>query len=530
VIGREFTYELLASVAEFGETQLQDVLGQLTSSGLLFARGMAPQATYMFKHALVQDAAYGTLLRRRRQNLHARIAESLEKRFPETTKSQPELLAHHLTEAAQAERAIEYWKKAGQQALMRSAMKEGEALLRKGLSLVSSVPDGSRRQDYELDLRLPLGRAVLAIKGFGAPEAAELFARARELGELIRPHKLLPIVFGQWIYHVARGDMERAEELTADIRQIGETRDDIVARVAGCRAGATTYMLIGNFTEAHAHLERGLSLYHPVQRSSQAELAPADTLVSLSAYLTIVLACSGHLDQARSQFDTTLSEARRMAHAFSLAYALSWACNVGWVLRIRPPDLLQLADELLALSSEGGWPFYRASALATRGWCMSAMGEPEKGIPLMADSLASFRATGTPGNTPDVLTKLADACRMAGQLEPALTHIVEAGRIAEATQTKWVQAETLRLRGDLLIQIGDRVAAESRFREAIVLAQQQNAKLFELRASTSLARLWRNQGKLTDARDLLAPIYNWFTEGFDALDLKDAKALLGELA
>jgi predicted ATPase len=337
-------------------------------------------------------------------------------------------------------------------------------------------------------------------------------------------------VFGQWIYHFNRSDMKRAKELAADIRQIGESHDDIVARVAGCRANGSTYTFAGNFADAHAHLKRGLSLYHPAQRSSQAELAPADTSVSLSAFLTVVLTCSGHLDQARSQSNAMLSEARRMTHAFSLAYALQFGFIGGWVHRIRPADLLQLADELLALSNEGGWAFYHAFALVTCGWCLSAMGEPEKGIPFMANGLASMRATGTTGFTPFFLTKLADAYRIAGQLDLALTHIVEAGRFAEATQTKWVQAETLRLRGALLIQIGDRVAAEFSFREAIVLAQQQNARLFELRSATSLARLWRDQGKHVEARDLLGPIYNWFTEGFDAPDLKEAKALLDELA
>ena len=324
--------------------------------------------------------------------------------------------------------------------------------------------------------------------------------------------------------------MERAEELAALICQIGETHDDIVARVAGHRASATTHAFMGNFAEAHAHLQRGLSLYHPVQRSSQAELAPADTVVSLNAFRTWVLACSGHLDQAQSQSDTMLSETRRMAHAFSLAYALQGALIGGWVLRNRPAHLLPLADEFLALANEGGWSAFCGSALAFRGWCFSAMGKPETGIPFIANGLASMCATGTTGLTSLILTKLADAYRMAGQLDPALTHIVEAGRFADATQAKWVQAETLRLRGDLLIQIDDRVAAESKFREAIMLARQQNAKLFELRSANSLARLWRDQGKRVEARDLLGPIYNWFTEGFDAPDLKDAKALLDELA
>jgi len=318
VIGREFSYELLDVMADLPAPQLQEALQLLTSSGLLFTRGTAPQSIYLFKHALVQDAAYGTLLRSRRQNLHGRIAAALEEQFPETAKSQPELLAHHFTEAMQAERAVEYWKKAGQQALGRSAMIEAGALLRKGLSLISSLSDSPRRQEHELDLQIPLGRAVLAVQGFGAPEAAEIYARARLICEQIRPHKLLPIVFGQWIYHLNHDDMERAQELAADIRQLGEIQDDIVARVAGCRASGTTCMYIGDFARAREYLEQGLSLYDPVQRPSHAELAPADTFVSMSALLFCVLTCSGHLDQAQSRRDATFSEARRFAHVFTL--------------------------------------------------------------------------------------------------------------------------------------------------------------------------------------------------------------------
>ncbi len=289
IIGREFSYELLDVIADLPEPQLQEALHLLTSSGLLFTRGTAPQSIYLFKHALVQDAAYGTLLRSRRQNLHGRMAAALEAQFPEKAKSQPELLAHHFTEATQAERAIEYWKKAGQQALARSAMIEAGALLRKGLSLVSSLSDSPRRLEHELDLQIPLGRAVLAVKGFGASEAADIYARARLVCEQIRPHQLLPVVFGQWIYHLNRDDMERAQELAADIRQLGEIQDDIVARVAGCRASGTTCMYIGDFAGAREYLEQGLSLYDPVQRPSHAELAPADTFVSMSAFLLFML-------------------------------------------------------------------------------------------------------------------------------------------------------------------------------------------------------------------------------------------------
>jgi class 3 adenylate cyclase/predicted ATPase len=528
-LGRQFSHELIGAVAGIPPRQLDEAMAQLVGAELIYRRGTPPDAEYTFKHALVQDAAYSTLLRSRRQQIHARIATTLEQQFPDILAAQPELLAHHFTEAALAERAIEYWTKAGQQALTRSAMKEAEALLRKGLSLACNVPDHVQRQENELDLLLPLGRAVLAVKGFGAPEAAEIFGRARELGELIRPNKLLPIVFGQWIYHLTRGDMDQAEQLAAEVRRMGDTRKDIVAQIAGCRASGTTYTYIGDFTAARDYLEQGLLLYDPTQRASQAELAPADTFVSLSAFLSLALACSGYPDQARSQRNALLAAARQLGHAFSLAYALNMVSQTVRILCAEPADQLLLADELLALSNQGGLSFYRACALEARGWCLSAMGQSNEGIQLITNGLAAMRATGTTLNTPGILTRLADAYRLAGQPDTALTNVAEAAHFAETTRTQWGHAETLRLRGDLLILTGDHPAAEVSYRDAITLARRQGAKLLELRASTSLARLWRDQDKAREAYALLAPIYGWFTEGFNTAVLKEARALLDEL-
>jgi predicted ATPase len=289
-------------------------------------------------------------------------------------------------------------------------------------------------------------------------------------------------------------------------------------------------MYIGDFAGAREYLEQGLSLYDPVQGPSYAELAPADTFVSMSAFLFLTLTWSGYLEQARRRHDAAFSEARRLAHTFTQGYALYFAWQEGWAARSEPADLLQLADEIVALANQGGFAYWRALALAARGWCLSALGRTEEGVSLITIGLTDVRATGATMNTLDVLIRLADAYRMAGQPEPALRHLAEAGRFAETTQTKWVQAEALRLQGDLLILTGDHAAAEVSFRDAIALAQRQSAKLFELRASTSLARLSRDQGKRAEARDLLGPIYKWFTEGFDAPDLKDAEALLDELA
>jgi predicted ATPase len=267
-----------------------------------------------------------------------------------------------------------------------------------------------------------------------------------------------------------------------------------------------------------------------VQRPLYTELAPEDMLVVLLDHSSLALVCSGFLDQARSRRGAALAEARRLSHAPTLAHALLWAWLLGLSARAEPAKLSQYADELLALSDEHGFPFFRAIGLVAHGWCLAASGQADQGISLLTTGLADVGATGTILAMPSLLTWLADAYRMAGQPQIALARLAEAERFAEATQVKSVQAETLRLRGDLLILTSDLVAAEASFRDAIALAGKQGAKLWELRASTSLARLWRDQGRHAEARDLIAPIYNWFTEGFDAPDLIEAKALLDELA
>jgi len=255
-----------------------------------------------------------------------------------------------------------------------------------------------------------------------------------------------------------------------------------------------------------------------------------DAFADLLGNLTWTLACLGHLDQARARSDLLLAEARRLSHAHTLGFALWWGWVGDWFVRSEPAKLLQYADELLALSTERGFEFLRVVALAHRGWSLAALGRADEGIPLLTAGLAGLRAAECTNPIPHALTMLGDAHRLAGQLQLGLVHLAEAEQMAEATQLRYVEAETLRLRGDLLILTGDSIAAEGSYRDAIALARRQEAKLFELRASTSLARFWRDQGKIAQAQALLAPVYNWFTEGFDAPDLIEAKALLHELA
>jgi predicted ATPase len=371
----------------------------------------------------------------------------------------------------------------------------------------------------------------MAAHGFGARSVGDVYSRAHQLcNDLNRPDKLLPILWGRWVHHLVQGDLGTAEQIAERMRQLGDGLGDDVIRVMGLCASGSTCVFLGEFAIARNYVERGLSLYEASHRAAHAEPTSVDGLVDLLGNLSWILVCLGYLDQARSCCESMFAEARRLGHAHTLGFALWWGCVAHWLARSDPGGLLLCADELLALSIERGFAFLHAVALVHRGWSLAALGHANDGIPLLSGGLAGFRAAECTNQAPPGLTMLADADRSAGKLSVGLAHLVEAERIADATQIKYVQTETLRLSGDLLLANGDDPAVvEPYYERSIALARRQGAKLFELRSATSLARLWRDQGKRAEARDLLGPIYNWFTEGFDAPDLKDAKALLEQL-
>ncbi len=391
VIGREFAHELIAGIADLPEAELLKGLEQLTNSGLLFARGTPPQCTYLFKHALVQDAAYETLLRGRRQELHRKTAEALEARFPETVERQPEL-AKHFAEAGLTERSVEYWLKAGQEALARSAMIEAEALLRKGLNLVSSLPASVWRQERELDLLVVLGSVLSAVQSPGSLVALEIYSRARQLcQELSCSDKLLPILSGQWLYYYAVGELERAQLLALEMREFGETCNDLAMRFTACRASGLVCYFRGEFPAACSHLREGLAIYNPERRSSLAmAIAAVDPLVDVASILSVALATCGYLNEARALSEAVLAEARQLllAPTFTLVFALGRACMVCWLVRSHTAGR-HYADELMALAE--AFPLFRARGLAYHSWCLAAAGFAKENIPLLTSTLADAR-------------------------------------------------------------------------------------------------------------------------------------------
>ena len=525
-IGREFGHGLLASTTELPEPKLHEALDLLTNAGLLFVRGTPPQSTYLFKHALVQDAAYGTMLRSRRQLLHTRIATTLEDRFPEIVLAQPALLAQHSADAGLTEKAVTYRLKAGQQALGRAAMAEAVAQLRKGLDVLATVPDGPWRQQQELDLQSTLGPALSVTIGYTAADVAETFMRARSLAErLDRPEYLPRLIAGQSVFHHNRGEHRLALALGRQLEQIGEARNDAASQLLGRLFRGISHLFLGELGAARADLEQCIGFGNPPHRTI-AGLAFEPYITTL-VYFAPTLALLGYIDQARSRINEALSEARRLKRASTLAIVLIFACWIDW-LTCSP---MAHVEEGLAHPIKHGFRSSLGMGLAYRGRSLIAIGQPREGLKLFTQGLAEMHAIGAVAHTPRLFTWIGEAHAMLGQPADALNCLAEAARIVEATEERIEEAELLhRVPGDLLNAAGDRSGAERHYREAIAVAERQSARLFQLRASTSLARLWRGQGKRTEARDLLAPIYHWFTEGFDAPDLKDAKALLDDLA
>jgi predicted ATPase/class 3 adenylate cyclase len=540
-LGRSFSHELISAVAPMPQRQVDDALAQLASAELIFRRGTPPDAEYTFKHALVQDAAYSTLLRTRRQQIHARIVATLESQFPENVVAQPALLARHCVEARLADKAVIYWLKAGQQAMAHSATTEAVLRLQKGLDVLAVLPDGPRRRQQELDLQIALASALAATKGYSATDVGETIARAHALAEQIdRPEHLVPLIYGQFAFHMIRSEHKRALLFAEQIERIGETRNDVAAQLEGRRAQGATRYYLGEFIAARGLLEQCHGLGDAAPRATGARLS-ADPYAMMLAQLALVLSHLGYVDQARGRFDKALTEARRLNHALTLANVLvranlatSYAFDTSSMrfdsVTTRTAETQRHAEELLALATEHGFPLFLGWATALRGWNLVTLGQAREGLTLLTRGLTAVRATGAVASTPLLLIWLAQACAMLGQPVEGLNHLAEAAQIVETTDERDVEAELHRLRGNLLNAASDPSAAEQSYHQALAVAKRQNAKTWELLTALNLARLWRDQGKRTEARDLLAPIHGWFTEGFDTPVLQEAKALLDELA
>jgi len=528
-IGREFPYVLLRTVSRLPKDELQSALGKLVASELVFQRGAPPDAVYSFKHALVQDAAHSSLLRSTRQQLHAQIAEALEAHSPELIDSQPELFAQHYAEAGLVEEAIACWGKAGHRSAARSATAEAAAQFQKGLDQLALLPDTAERQRQELEFCCALGAVLQVVKGFAAPETGRAYARAGELWEQLgAPSELLGVPFGHSLYHMSRGELDLALRFDEDLLRLSRQRDDSAGLVLGHQSFGRNLFFSGRFASSGSHLEEVLALYDPISHRSLVHQAGTSPQVASQAFFGIVLFCLGYPDRALARSNAAIADARRLAHPPSLALSL----NIGSRLLSLVGDSAALderAEELIAMAIEQGFPYWRALGTAYRGWVKAKNGDVVEGISLLRGGTAAFRATGTEAWMPHIIALLARACEIAGKVEEAVTLLDDAFQIVERTGERWFAAELYRHKGQLLVRQGHSEAAVELYRKALSIAEEQEAKLWELRAAVSLARLRRDQGRRGEARDLLAPVYGWFTEGFDTADLKEAMTLLDEL-
>jgi TOMM system kinase/cyclase fusion protein len=538
-LGREFSYEMLQAVTSWDEATLRQGLHQLVAAEFLYQQGLPPQATYLFKHALIQDAAYQSLLRSTRQQHHQHIAQVLEARFPDICATQPELLAHHYTEAGLMAQAIPYWKRAGQRALERSANLEAVAHLTTGLEVLATLPDTAERAQQELAMQTTLGPALVATKGFAAPEVLHVYARARELCQQVgETPQLFQVLRGLWYFYLIRVELRTARELGEHLLSLAQQAGDPVLSVEAHYALGLTLNYLGEFATAQAHLAQGIALYDPQQHSAHAFLYGQDPGVACRAYGAATLWWLGYPEQAMQWSDEALALARELAHPFSLGFALFLT---AWVPQFRRegPLTQERAEAAIALAAEHGFAVFGAGGAIFRGWALAqrsfepvaGQGQGEEGITQMQQGLAAWRTTGAEALRPYYLALLAEAFGREGKVEEGLRRLAEALAVANDTGEHRWDAELYRLKGELLLALSPEKHAEAEtcFHQALAVARRQQAKSWELRAAMSLARLWQQQGKRDEARQLLAPVYAWFTEGFDTTDLREAKVLLGEL-
>jgi class 3 adenylate cyclase/predicted ATPase len=527
-LGRSFSHELISAVAQLLPQKLGEALARLVSAELIVRRGTPPDAEYTFKHALVQDAAYSTLLRSRRQQIHARIASTLERQFPEIVAAQPALMAQHCAEAGLNEKAVGQWLKAGQHAVTRSGMAEAVIQLKKGLNLLASMPDGPWRWNQELNLQVTIAPALIAIKGYAAPEVGETIARARALAEqLDRADYLVRLLYGQWVFRFVRAEHRLALSHAREIEILGETRNDTAVLLLGHIYHGNTRFNLGDFTTARGLYERCVMV--SAYRTAFSGVAAEDPYHVRLVYLAAALTYLGYINQASPLMNEALADARQSGHVHSLVFTLGHVAWVEWATG-STRQAQERGKELTALCTEHGFPLWLGFGMIHQGWSLTALDQAQQGLVLLTEGLSVVRSTGGVTWVPWALTLLAETCSKLGRWVEARNHLAEAAQMIETSDERFSEAEMHRLLGALVNAMGDQAAAEENHQRALTVARQQSAKTLELRAATSLARLWRDQGKRTEAHGLLAPVYGWFTEGFDTPVLKEAKALLEELS
>jgi class 3 adenylate cyclase/predicted ATPase len=531
VLGRSFSYELLQAVSSVDETIMDGALAQLLEAGLLYEQSPPPHARYLFKHALIQEAAYQSLLRSARQQYHQRAAETLSGKFPEVAETRPELIAHHYTEAGLALQAIPYWLRAGERAVGRSANLEAITHLTKGLALLPQLPEGPQRIQYEIALQLTLGAPLMATRGYSAQDVEKVLGRALELCRKVgETPQLFGALRGLRQFYQIRGDSRTAYELGEQLLRLAERVQDTSQLLEAHNAIGGALFWMGDFPRAAEHFEEVIRLYDPQKHRAHVSLFGNDPGVVGHSYISWTLWYRGHADRSLWHAGRAIELATELALPFSKASALYYTGTLHFFRR-EPRPARERADQTIAIAGEHGFPFWMAAATCIRGWALCEEGKLEEGIAQLRQGMALSQALRTELARSHYLAMLAHALGRAGRYDEAAT-VLEEALLAVARQKERTHdaVDVYHMKGELLLAQGDEQAAEAAryFDRTTDLARRQGAKSWELRATISLARLLQREGKRVEARERLAAIYGWFTEGFDAPDMLTAEAMLRE--
>jgi class 3 adenylate cyclase/tetratricopeptide (TPR) repeat protein len=529
-IGREFSYSLIRAVVARDETTLKHALTELEQAELVYRQGEPPEAVYTFKHALVRDAAYESLLKSRRHQLHGKIARTLEERFPDVVTGEPEILARHFTEAGIADLATSYWLKAGNRALSRSANAEAVKHLKRGIELTQELAQSPERVRKELDFYLALGPAMAATEGDAAHETSRVFQHARDLlGHGGTLKEQMTILWGTFLAHSMRAEHTAALEVARQCLVLAADHEHPgVSALANRFMGQTLYYM-GAFVDARSHLERTLALCatNPETIATYRRFGVDDRVNALS-FLASTLLFLGYPEQSAAAAQKAETGARAFGLAFTIALALSNIAVLG-TIGGDPRRALANADEAIAISAENEFASAYQRARFFRGALLAQGGDPQLGNELMRKAVAAVEGHSEWSRRSLYLCHIASAHASLGQPEVGLDLLDEAIQMAEATSERFFEAELYRLRGKILLSLGKKGEAVAELQRAVTIARQQQARWWELRAATDLARHWHDEGRYVEANSLLQPIYAWFVEGFDTPDLKDAQALLNRL-
>jgi predicted ATPase len=527
IIGKEAELPLLAGVTDLPSGALNQRLQQLQKADFLYATRLLPTPVYTFKHALTQEVAYQSLLLSTRRPYHQRIAEVLCERFPETVATHSERLAQHYTQAGCGEQAVDAWQQAGERARTHSSYVEAQAHFEQGLQVLMALPDTPARRQRELALLMALGPVMYMLKDRGSQDVEHLYRRARHLCRPEETPALFSVLYGLWRYHGNRGEQQIARELGQELLYMAQHAHDIgLELMSHCAMGATLFR-VGELPASLKHLEQGIALYDPLQHRSLTQHYGIDPGVGCLCFATHVSWLLGYPDRALKTIEQALSTAQQPLHAPSLSTAFHFAA-VLHQFRHEPQATLAYADMASAHARAHQFPSWETQAMLLRGWACAVLGDPQTGMRHIQDGLVAYQM---PMAKPYPLSLLAAVCAMQGWTKEGRRVVAEAVDLIQQGGVSWWKAELLRLQGlcGLRQPAPDPSQAEQSFSQALHLARRQQAKALELRVAIQLSRLWHSQGKRLAARQLLGPIYSWFTEGVDTADLLEARDLLSDL-